>query len=130
VPQSRSGRGGEEKNSQPLTGLEPPIIQPLAQRYTTEPSRLLNTQLSSFYFMVHLYRTKGKEIVIRDRILISLLFVRFSSHNNTIPIPLFSYLKTEVGMQYRVACVGGMVTGGVPSTKRNAAVYLDFLLCK
>jgi len=25
-PQSRSGRGGEEKNSQPLTGLEPPII--------------------------------------------------------------------------------------------------------
>jgi hypothetical protein len=32
--QSRSGRGGEEKNSQPLPGIEPPIIQPLAQRYT------------------------------------------------------------------------------------------------
>jgi hypothetical protein len=26
-PQSRSGRGGEEKNSQSLPGLEPPIIQ-------------------------------------------------------------------------------------------------------
>jgi len=26
--QSRSGRRGEEKNSQPLLGLEPPIIQP------------------------------------------------------------------------------------------------------
>jgi hypothetical protein len=26
-PQCRSGRGGEEKNSQPLTGLEPPILQ-------------------------------------------------------------------------------------------------------
>jgi hypothetical protein len=25
-PQSRSGNGGEEKNSQPLLGLEPPII--------------------------------------------------------------------------------------------------------
>jgi hypothetical protein len=25
-PQSQSGRGGEEKNSQPLPGLEPPII--------------------------------------------------------------------------------------------------------
>jgi hypothetical protein len=25
-PQSRSGCGGEEKNSQPLPGLEPPII--------------------------------------------------------------------------------------------------------
>jgi hypothetical protein len=35
-PQSRSGRGGEEKNSQPLPGIEPSIIQPVAQRYTTE----------------------------------------------------------------------------------------------
>jgi hypothetical protein len=40
-PQSRSVHGGEEKNSQPLLGLEPPIIQPVAQRYTTELSRLL-----------------------------------------------------------------------------------------
>jgi hypothetical protein len=40
-PQSRSGRGGEEKNSQPPPGLEPPIIQPVAQRYTAELSRLL-----------------------------------------------------------------------------------------
>jgi hypothetical protein len=39
-PQSRSGRGGEEKNSQPLPGFEPPIIQPVVQRYTTELSRL------------------------------------------------------------------------------------------
>jgi hypothetical protein len=38
-PQSLSGRGGEEKISQPLSGLEPPIIQPVAQRYTTELSR-------------------------------------------------------------------------------------------
>jgi hypothetical protein len=35
-PQSRSGHGAEEKNFQPLPGLEPPIIQLLAQRYTTE----------------------------------------------------------------------------------------------
>jgi hypothetical protein len=35
-PQSRSGHGGEEKNSKPLPGLELPIIQPIAQRYTTE----------------------------------------------------------------------------------------------
>jgi len=38
--QSRSGRG-EEKNSQPLPRLEPPNIQPVAQRYTTELFRLL-----------------------------------------------------------------------------------------
>jgi hypothetical protein len=31
-PQSFSEHGGEEKNSQPLPGLEPPIIQPVAQR--------------------------------------------------------------------------------------------------
>jgi hypothetical protein len=40
---SRSGRGGEEKNSQTLPGLEPPIIQPVVQRYITELSRLLYT---------------------------------------------------------------------------------------
>jgi hypothetical protein len=33
--QSRSGHG-EGKNSQPLPGLEPPIIRPVVQRYTTE----------------------------------------------------------------------------------------------
>jgi hypothetical protein len=37
---SRSGHGGEEKNSQLLPGLETPIIQPVAQRYTTELSQL------------------------------------------------------------------------------------------
>jgi len=31
-----SGRGGEEKYSQPLPELEPPIIQPVAQRCTAE----------------------------------------------------------------------------------------------
>jgi hypothetical protein len=33
--QSQSGQGGEEKNPQPLTGLEPTIIQPVVQGYTT-----------------------------------------------------------------------------------------------
>jgi len=39
-PQDQSGRGGEENNSQPLPGLEAPIIQ----RYTTELSRFLCTR--------------------------------------------------------------------------------------
>jgi hypothetical protein len=39
--QNRSGRGVEEKNSQPLQGLKPPIVQPLAQRYTTGVYQLL-----------------------------------------------------------------------------------------
>jgi hypothetical protein len=39
--QGRSGRGGDEKNSHPMPRLEPQIIQPVAQRYTTELSQLL-----------------------------------------------------------------------------------------
>jgi hypothetical protein len=42
--QSRSGSGGEEKNFQPPPALEPPIIQPVAQRYTTEITRLLGEE--------------------------------------------------------------------------------------
>jgi hypothetical protein len=38
-PQSRSGRDGEEKNSQPLPGLEPQIILPVARRCTAEVTR-------------------------------------------------------------------------------------------
>jgi len=34
-------QGGEDKNFQPLPVFEPPAIQPVAQRYTTELSRLL-----------------------------------------------------------------------------------------
>jgi hypothetical protein len=40
-PQSWSGYSGEEKNSQLLLGLEPPIIQFIAQHYTTELSQVL-----------------------------------------------------------------------------------------
>jgi hypothetical protein len=46
-PQSRSGHGGEQKNSQPLPGLKPPIIQPVAQRYTTGLYRLLVNTLNN-----------------------------------------------------------------------------------
>jgi hypothetical protein len=42
--QSRSGHGGEEKNSQFLPELEPLIIQAVAQRYTTELTRLLKSR--------------------------------------------------------------------------------------
>jgi hypothetical protein len=52
-PQSRSGRGGEEKNFQPLLELEPPIIQPVAQSYTAELSRLL---LYSYNYLLFISR--------------------------------------------------------------------------
>jgi hypothetical protein len=40
-PHIWSGRGGGEKNSQPLPGLETPTIHPVAQRYTIEIYRLI-----------------------------------------------------------------------------------------
>jgi hypothetical protein len=40
-PQSRSGRCGEEKNFEHLPAVLPPIIQSVAQRYTTELTLLL-----------------------------------------------------------------------------------------
>jgi hypothetical protein len=42
-PQNRCGHGGDEKHSQPLPGLEPLIIQPVAQcyEYITKLSRFL-----------------------------------------------------------------------------------------
>jgi hypothetical protein len=49
--QSRSGRDGEEKVSQPLPGLESPIIQPVVQRCTTEISRLLCCDYLSQIFL-------------------------------------------------------------------------------
>jgi hypothetical protein len=47
-PESWSLHGGEEKNSQPLPGLEPLIIQPVAQRYTTELFWLLISDRISY----------------------------------------------------------------------------------
>jgi hypothetical protein len=48
--QSHSGRGGEEKNSQHLPGIESSVIQPVAQRCTTELFRL--QKKSKFFEMV------------------------------------------------------------------------------
>jgi hypothetical protein len=50
--QSLSGLHGEEKSSQPLLKLEPLIIQPVAQRYTTELSRLQIRWKSNYKFLV------------------------------------------------------------------------------
>jgi hypothetical protein len=54
--QSRSGRG-DKKNSQPLPGLDPPIIQPVAQRYTVE---LLYYALNSFVNIIFICYCRSK----------------------------------------------------------------------
>jgi hypothetical protein len=44
-----SGCGGKEKNSQPVPGLELPIIQPVDQPYITALSRLIGLVCDMFY---------------------------------------------------------------------------------
>jgi hypothetical protein len=58
-PQSRSGRGGEGKNSQPLPGLESPIIQPVAQRYVVKGKSKYVPVLNSAPRMEHELGTGG-----------------------------------------------------------------------
>jgi hypothetical protein len=45
-PQNHSGRGGEDKNSQPLPRLESPIILSVTQRYTTKLCWLLSSTVA------------------------------------------------------------------------------------
>jgi hypothetical protein len=54
--QSQPGHSGEEKNSQPLSGLEPPIIQPVAQCYSTDLSRILVKNRENFTFFIFALR--------------------------------------------------------------------------
>jgi hypothetical protein len=51
-PQSQCGHCGEEKNTQPLPGFEPPIIQTVAQLYTTELSRLVPQNVLTALFVL------------------------------------------------------------------------------
>jgi hypothetical protein len=50
--QSRSGHGGEEKSSKPLSGLKIPIVQPVSQLYNTEISWLPSSSLHLNIFVM------------------------------------------------------------------------------
>jgi hypothetical protein len=50
--QSLSERGSKEKRSLPLPGLDPPIIQPVAQRYTTQLFRLILLHLIHIFEII------------------------------------------------------------------------------
>jgi hypothetical protein len=60
--QSWPGHGGGEQNSWLLLGLEPPIIPPIAQCYTTELSQLLLEQRFYANTLFH-YKLRGQDMV-------------------------------------------------------------------
>jgi hypothetical protein len=51
--QGRSGHRGEEKNSQFLPGFEPPIIQPLDQRYSDSTTTTTTTTTTTIHEVIH-----------------------------------------------------------------------------
>jgi hypothetical protein len=57
-PQSRSGRGDEEENSQPPPEIEPLIVQTVAQRCTAELSRLLEIFTAKGTLLIHIIKMK------------------------------------------------------------------------
>jgi hypothetical protein len=67
-PQSQSGRGSEEENSQPLLGLKPLIIQSIAQCYTTELSWFLGDRV-----LMRIFRPKREEVAGEDCIMRSFI---------------------------------------------------------
>jgi hypothetical protein len=60
-PIARIGRGGEEKNSQLLPGFEPPVIQRVVEKYTTELSRLKKKKKNDFSSIIESFQQlKGR----------------------------------------------------------------------
>jgi hypothetical protein len=70
-PQSRSGRGGENKNSQSLPRLEPLIIQSVAQCYTAELSWLLDGVCNEGYFRLEFGDPAVSRTIISMNLIIS-----------------------------------------------------------
>jgi hypothetical protein len=93
--QSWSGHGSKEKNSQPLLELEPLIIQPVAQCYTTDYSGSLEkggrTQYFCNWICSCLQMTKCLLCWVPLKELVSITFLpedrrRFSSQNVVFPL--------------------------------------------
>jgi hypothetical protein len=87
------GRGGEEKNSQPLPQLEPPIIQPVAKCYTTELSRYLLEDGGATRFVYHEdIATKGPKYGL----LVHSVVLVYISDEIFMFIKLFSPTRTTI----------------------------------
>jgi hypothetical protein len=80
--QSWSGRGGEEKNIQPVLGLEPPITQLVAQRHITELSQLLAERLLRYMKFVskNLLASEEKNIFFGTKKLKLVIETLFINH--------------------------------------------------
>jgi hypothetical protein len=84
-PQGQSGSGGEEKNSKPLPGLEPLIIQSVAQRHT----HIKNKSATAYSNVNFIYFTNA---------FFAILHLSFAL--------MFMYLNTyKVFILHKIACI-------------------------
>jgi hypothetical protein len=100
-PLSQSGHSGEEKNSRPLSELEPPIIDPIAQCYTTElPSQIpflykvkisLPLELKSSTSMISFRRCDGDLLMTLNAVLNNVL--QCSLWKGTITLTVGSFAR-------------------------------------
>jgi hypothetical protein len=91
-PQSLSGRSGGEKNSQPLSGLEPPIIQLVAQHCTTELSWLRLQKYRSINFLCWSTKHENQTKVCKDTSENALVYPIALSLNSHLIFGIISWL--------------------------------------
>jgi hypothetical protein len=92
-PQSRSRRGGEEKNSQSLPGFEPPTIQPVAQRCTTELDQ--NIQNKNFARRFEVFMLMKVQIVVSRFVMPSSEVDGGDKVLQNVDILPYHYMKSE-----------------------------------
>jgi hypothetical protein len=114
-PQSPSGRDGEEKNSQPLSRLEPSIIQPIAHRYISELSRILlckvgitdsgtmRTKINSALQIIHQQQKSSKSVQHS---------LRWNKHMGREYIPfMLSFSIQRTNNAYKLSSVHRVISG-------------------
>jgi hypothetical protein len=90
-PQSRSERGEEEKNSQPLAGLEPPIMQSVVPSSYLRPMGEMSHVSGRFYLsMLRQYFYIGHDSVLQT-------FIFICTTHDHLPLSL----NTAEGLKFK-----------------------------
>jgi hypothetical protein len=107
--QRRSGRG-EEKNSQPLSGLELPIIQPVAQRYTAELCRLFHGG-HKWGISLEIYRRVLDQQLSWYQHFLNCLFIDALPKCTALWLPQYVPLQVLRNLRESISITGNVIVG-------------------